>query len=101
MNLADKLYEIIHSRYESFWGTAGLPKGYYFGKSHIPRCPARDDPLPKWHGMLRSHGMVASDEFVYQSGVICVRDPAILNNEWILVPEEMAFKIVALGALPC
>lgn len=101
MNLADKLYEIIDDRYDRFWRTEGVPKGCYFGKRHQPLEPSRDHLLAKWHGMLRSHGMVSSEEFVYKPGVVCVKDPAILNNEWILVPEEIAFKIVALGELPC
>lgn len=97
MTVADKLYDIICARYDRFWRTLGVPKA---GGTHHPLNPARDDLIHMWHDMLRSRGMTPSEEFSEPPATICVKDPAILRNEWIMVPEELAFKIVALGALP-
>lgn len=105
MRLSDKLYEIIDKRYSKFWRTEGVPKGCYFGKNHRPINHSRADLIIKWHEMLRSNGMktlinLMDDSVEVDSSVVYIKDPAILHNEWILVPNEIAMKIVVLGDLP-
>lgn len=97
MTVADKLYDIICARYDRFWRS--MVVAHAVGR-HLPLNPAWDDLLPRWHDMLRSRGMTPSEKFSEPPATICVKDPAILRNEWIVVPEELAFKIVALGSLP-
>ena len=98
MKLADKLYEIVCARYDRLWRVECSSKIIVFG---IRDKYLNYDLLDRWHGMIRSHGMVTSKDFVHRTGLVCIKDPAMWHNEWIVVPDEMAFKIVALGALPC
>lgn len=99
MRLADKLYEIIDYRYYKFCRKEGTPKGYYFGRLGNEKHTSVE-LIIKWHQMLNLNGMTTSTEFIDRPDLVCIKDPAILHNEWILVPNEIAMKIVVLGDLP-
>lgn len=100
MKLADKLYEIIDDRYYKFCRKEGRPANPFYGLQLNRNNNKMVELIIKWHEILILNGMTTSTEFVHQLDLVCVKDPALLHNEWILVPNEIAMKIVVLGDLP-
>lgn len=93
-NISDKLYEIIFARYERFWRMQGVSRKYHCS-------PARQNEiLAKWNGFLSSHGIEISKGLSKKPGAIRIRNPSIDPPDWIVVPEELAMKILVLGDLP-
>ena len=91
-----RLFDILNEKYNSIFN-----KSYPGDREtirRIARGEVRPDPRKTWNELLRSLGIGTTEHKVFMEGYISVSDPG--QSGFVLIPEELAEKILVLRELP-
>lgn len=94
--LEDKIFDALRKKYDSIFNEA-YPSDLETIK-RIARGQVRPAPRKTWSQLLRSLGIQTTERKVSVKGQISVVDPG--QHGYVLIPEEIALKILTLGYLP-